>query len=196
MTAVHGYWAAPFQYAAELSHTLAQKVHARSVMQTSESREKVYEILKDFSTAMFVTVGPGGRPEARPMHVAKVEESGNICFFTGKRGTVASEVWHEAEVLLAFQNEKSSYLSLRGMARVVEDRARITELWKEPYRVWFPGGPEDPDIALVMVDPIDAEYWDNRGTNRLQYLFEAAKAYVKGERPEVSELEQHGKTTL
>ena len=162
----------------------------------TDTREKVYDILKGFSTAMFVTVGPGGRPEARPMQVARVEDSGEIWFFTGRGGTVATEIEEEAVVLLSFQKDNSAYLSLRGKARNVLDRNRIAEFWKEPYRVWFPGGPGDPNIELVAVDPIDAEYWDNRGSNKLEYLFEAAKAYVKGEKPDVEEPDHHAKTSL
>jgi general stress protein 26 len=80
----------------------------------TDTREKVYDILKGFSTAMFVTVGPGGRPEARPMQVARVEDSGEIWFFTGRGGTVATEIKEEAVVLLSFQKDNSAYLSLRG----------------------------------------------------------------------------------
>jgi general stress protein 26 len=162
----------------------------------TDTREKVYDILKSFSTAMVVSVGPGGRPEARPMQVAKVEDSGEIWFFTGRGGALATEIEEEAVVLLSFQKDNSSYLSLRGKARNVLDRTRISEFWKEPYRVWFPGGPSDPNIELVAVDPIDAEYWDNRGSNKLEYLFKAAKAYVKGEKPDVEDPDHHAKTSL
>jgi hypothetical protein len=43
---------------------------------------------------------------------------------------------------------------------------------------------------------MDAEYWDNRGMNKLEYLFEAARAYVKGEKPHVAEVDQHAKAIL
>ncbi len=163
----------------------------------SDVRAKVYDILKSFSTAMFVTSGPSGRPEARPMHVAHVEdEEGDVWFFAGKGATLVEEIKAKATILLAFQDQNSAYLSLRGKARLVEDPKRIQELWKEPYRVWFPGGAEDPDIALVAVKPIDAEYWDNRGANKLAYMFESAKAYIKGEKPDVGDIDQHAKTNL
>jgi general stress protein 26 len=163
----------------------------------NEVTAKVYDILKSFSTAMFVTMGPTGRPEARPMHVARVEdEAGDVWFFTSKGATLVDEITQDMTVLLTFQNENSAYLSLRGKARLVEDRNRIKEMWKELYRVWFPGGTEDPDIALVAVSPIDAEYWDNRGMNKLEYMFESAKAYLKGEKPDVRDMEQHAKTNL
>ena len=165
-------------------------------MDKKEPRARVQDILKSFSTAMFVTIGPGGRLESRPMHVAKVEDNGEVWFFTGRGGTLTEEIQEGAMVLLAFQNENSAYLSLRGKAKVVEDAARIKEYWKEPYRVWFPDGPGDSDIALVEVKPLDAEYWDQRGTNKLEYMFEAAKAYLHGERPKIFDPDEHGKTSL
>jgi general stress protein 26 len=171
--------------------------------QITDQRAKVYDILKGFSTAMFVTFSIDGRTAARPMHVARLEENtGEIWFFTGRGGSFLGELKKEDElkrepvVLLAFQNDSSAYLSVRGRARIEHDKARAKELWKEPYKVWFPRGPEDPDIALVAVEMLDAEYWDNRGLNRLEYLFEAAKAFVKGQKPEVIDADQHAKAIL
>lgn len=161
-----------------------------------DTKAKVYEIVKSFSTAMMVTTGPGKNPESRPMHIAKAEEDGPIWFFTGQSSRVVQEIAQDSAVLLIFQNENSAYLSLRGKARIVKDRARTMELWKDLYKVWFPGGVDDPDLALLAVDPVNAEYWDNRGMNKLEYLFESAKAYVKGEQPEVSDADQHAKVKL
>jgi general stress protein 26 len=133
--------------------------------QPVDERSKVYEILHGFSTAMFVTIASDGRPGARPMHLARIEEeAAKICFFTGQSGTLMEELQKD--------------------------------LWKAPFKVWFPGGPEDPEVALVAVQLMDAEYWDNRGMNKLDYLFEAAKAYVKGQKPEVPGVDQHAKTAL
>jgi general stress protein 26 len=164
--------------------------------QPIDERTKVYEILNGFSTAMFVTLGSEGRPGARPMHVARIEQNtSTIWFFTNQSSALMDELEKEPVVLLTFQNDSSAYASVRGHAFVEHDKARIQDLWKAPYKVWFPKGPEDPDIALLAVQLLDAEYWDNRGMNKLEYLFEAAKAYVKGHKPEAIE-EQHAKTAL
>ena len=131
------------------------------------------------------------------MHVARVDEDlSNIWFLTSKGGNLVDEVNQKSTVLLVFQDDRSAFLSLRGKARLVEDRPKIHELWKEPYKVWFPRGADDPDIALIGVDPIDAEYWDNRGSNKIEYLFETAKAYIKGERPNTADRDMHAKTSL
>ncbi|HWE53531.1 MAG TPA: pyridoxamine 5'-phosphate oxidase family protein [Bryobacteraceae bacterium] len=161
-----------------------------------DPKSRVYDIVQNFSTAMLVTTGPAGRPEARPMQIAKVEEGGDVWFFTGKSGRVVEETGQDPTVLLVFQDERSTYVSLRGRARVVQDRARVKDLWKEAYQVWFPKGVDDPDLALLAVDPVSAEYWDSRGTNKLEYLFEAAKAYVKGERPRTGDPDKHANVTM
>jgi general stress protein 26 len=163
---------------------------------TKDPRPKVYEILKSFSTAMFVTIGPDGLPVARPMHIAQIEGTGDICFFTGVDGTLHDQVSEERRVLLVFQKDNSAFLSLRGDARIEKDRARVKELWKEMYKVWFLGGPEDSDVALIVVNPVEAEYWDNRGTNKVKYLFDAVTAYVTGETPERVDTDLHAKTEL
>ena len=161
-----------------------------------DPQAKVYDILKNFSTAMMVTTGPGKRPEARPMHIAKLDEGGDLWFLTSQSGRIVAEIGDEPLVLLVFQDERNSYLSVRARARVVQDHGRVKEIWKEPFKVWFPGGVEDPEIALLAVTPVSAEYWDNSGLNKLSYLFEAAKAYIKGEKPAVGEPDLHAKVSL
>ena len=180
------------------NHMVAMNVlPTEGMKETTGSRKKVYEILKDFSTAMLVTICPDGGPGARPMHIARVDEgSGNVWFLTSKGGNLAKELKANGSVLLVFEKENAVYLSLKGDARVTEDRKMIQDLWKEPYKVWFPKGVEDPDIAAIGVSATAAEYWDNQGVNKLQYLFETAKAYVKGERAHVDDADQHAKTTL
>jgi len=161
-----------------------------------DTRARVYDIVKGFSTTMLVSCGHGKRAGSRPMQIAKVEEGGDVWFFTSRSGGVAEEIARDPAVLLVFQDERTAYLSLRGRGRIVEDRALMKELWKEPFRVWFPQGIDDSDLALLAVEPVTAEYWDSRGRNRLEYLFEAAKAYVEGTRPEVDSPEQHAKVTM
>src|SRR5579883_2203073 len=147
--------------------------------ETIEPRTKVYDILKDFSTAMMVTAGTDGRPESRPMHIAAVEPvAGYVWFLAGRGGAMVREIEAQPEVLLVLQNDHAAYLSVRGKANRVEDPARVRSLWKDMYKVWFPAGPDDPEIVLIAVHPTEAEYWDNRGSNKIEYMFEAAKAYI------------------
>ncbi|MBC7610796.1 MAG: hypothetical protein H7228_14695 [Polaromonas sp.] len=50
-------------------------------------------------------------------------------------------------------------------------------------------------MCLIHFFPEDGEYWNNAGAHGLKYAFEAVKAYVKGETPNMDE-EQHAKVAL
>ena len=93
---------------------------------------------------------------------------------------------------LICQKNHSIYLAISGHASLVVSRTKINEVWQEPYKVWFPEGKTDPNLALISVDLVEAEYWDNAGAEKVKYLFESAKAYLTGTTPKVVEGDQHG----
>ncbi len=154
--------------------------------------EKVRDLLRGFSTAMLVTHAPNGEVRARPMALASVTDACWAYFFTGEDTAKLHEIERNSDVHLICQNDHSSYLSIAGKATVLHEKERIKELWKESYRIWFPQGVDDPNIVLIWFRPMRAEYWDQTGTNTLTYMWEAVKAYVSGDRPDVDNPEQHG----
>jgi general stress protein 26 len=164
----------------------------------TDSKDKVREILGDFSTAMLVTHSEeaGSFSHARPMEVASVDENCDVWFFTGRDSPKLDEIKHDKRVLLTFQRDHKLYLTLSGEAEIVYDRSRISELWKEPFKVWFPGGVDDPSLTLVRVRAKQAEYWDNSGLEGVRYLFSAVKAYVTGKTPEIKEGSVHGEAAF
>ena len=46
----------------------------------------------------------------------------------------------------------SSWVSLSGTAAVVDDRAKLAELWNTFTDAWMEGGPENPNNVLIKVD--------------------------------------------
>jgi general stress protein 26 len=160
-----------------------------------EPRRKLVALLKRFDTAMLVT-RHRDLLETRPMQIAQVEDDGRVWFLTDDRSRKADEIAADADVLVVCQQERSSYVAVQGIARLHADKDKVRELWKEPYRAWFPEGTADPHLTLIAVEPRVAEYWDNAGVQKLKYLFEAARAYASGDRPKVQEGEQHGRMDL
>jgi hypothetical protein len=53
------------------------------------------------------------------------------------------------------------------------------------WKVWFPGGKDDPNLLLLRVDGKEGEYWDNSGLSGVKYVLEAGKALLTGSRPNV-----------
>ncbi len=161
-----------------------------------ENRRHFVELLKQFETAMLVTHSAGDQIRARPMAVADIEEDGTVWFISGEDSGKVREIADDEQVSVVCQNDRKAYLSLSARARVTRDRAKIDEVWQESFQVWFPGGQEDPNIALIVARPEQGEYWDHQGFQKIEYLFSAAKAYATGTTPEIEEGEQHGKVTF
>jgi general stress protein 26 len=86
-----------------------------------------------------------------------------------------------------------TYVSVSGTAAMLEDSAKKRQLWSKAAEAWFPGGPADPDLALVQVQIIHANYWDVKESKLVQ-LFAKAKAVVTGKRP--AELGEHAEVRM
>lgn len=155
-------------------------------MTPSEQKKHLYDLLKGFSTAMLASRTPDNALHARPMAVAELKPDAHAYFVTDGRSPKAPEIEAHPEVLVTFQSS-SEFATLYGPASVVRDRALIERLWSEAWRVWFPGGKDDPNLILISVVPKSGEYWDNSGTEGIKYLFEGLKAYFKGERPNLDD---------
>lgn len=159
------------------------------------SLEKTFELLKEFSTAMLVTHSGTGELRARPMALAKVDPSCVMWFVTSQESAKAHEIESDTRVMVICQKSDSCHLSLNGSAQIVKDRSLLDGLWNETFRLWFPEGTDDPHIALIRVDPSDAEYWDNRGGKKVRFAVQAAKAYLTGN-PLEPDSEQHDRMSL
>lgn len=157
---------------------------------------RLRDLLNGFSTAMLVTHHGTSGLNARPMAIAEVEDSCVLWFITARDSGKVHEIQDDMNVAVICQKEHSVYLAISGTAVVRQDRAHIDRVWKESFKVWFPKGKEDPEIALIRVSPYDAEYWDNSGFQKFHYLVKAAGAYLTGTRPEIEEGKEHGRVKL
>lgn len=131
------------------------------------------------------------------MEVARVDENGDLWFFTGDDTAKVREIESDPRVQVICQNGRASFVALGGRATLIRhDRALIRELWKPSFKVWFPGGVEDPNIVLIRVTGERGEYWDHTGVKGLKYICQSIKAVVQGTSPEIKEGEEHGRVNF
>jgi hypothetical protein len=52
--------------------------------------------------------------------------------------------------------------------------------------VWWPGGPDDPNVRVIVLTPSLAELWDGPSSSMVA-AFEMAKAKLTGEKPDLGE---------
>jgi general stress protein 26 len=105
------------------------------------------------------------------------------------------EISANKNATLTFQSS-NKFTSIRGELAVMHDRKLMVEqMWKEAWKVWFPGGKSDPNIALLKFSALEGEFWDNAGMHGLKYVYQAAKAYMTGETLMMDDA-QHAKIRL
>jgi general stress protein 26 len=159
--------------------------------------EKVRELLAVFDSAMLVTRTAAGELRSRPMAVADLDAGGVLWFVTERYSGKIEEIARDGHVNVAMQS-RMKFVSISGAATAVDDPRKVAELWNESWRVWFPGGKDDPSLILIKVQGDQGEYWDNSGTSGIRYLIEAGKAYLSGEKPRDVERDPkvHGKVGM
>lgn len=147
----------------------------------AETARKLSSLIKDIGVAMLTTVAPDGSLRSRPMATQGGIEHGELWFFTADDSGKVAEIESEHEVNLAYAEPKEQrYVSISGRAALVRDAERARRMWSPEVKAWFPGGPEDPRLALLRVRVHAAEYWDAPG-GRMASLYALAKAKLTGQ---------------
>ncbi len=164
--------------------------------ETTHDRDKLWGLIKDIKFAMFTTLhNVNGHLHSRPMTTqnARLDEDSSVWFFMSRKSEPVADIAAKPTVNISYADPgKDSYVSVAGTASVVEDMGKKQQLWSKETEAWFPGGVDDPDLALVQVRISHADYWDVKDSKVVQ-LFKMAKAAVTGTPPDMSE---HGKVRM
>ncbi len=127
-----------------------------------EAVETVVGLMRDMRTVMVTTSTADGSLTSRPMTVQEVTDTGDVWIIASSSGAMVDEMRAHPEVNLAFTSS-NDFVSLSGRAEVGQDVDKARELWNRPTDAWFEDGPEDPDMATVLVHGDSAQYWDGPG---------------------------------
>jgi general stress protein 26 len=160
------------------------------------SHETLWKLIKDIRFGMLVHRTASGMLHAHPLTTQNrgIDEGADLYFFISKSSELHERLLADGEVNVSYADPgDDSYVSLSGQARFLDEPARKEALWSSMAKAWFPGGPTDPDLALLAVRIRHAEYWDVKESKMVQ-LFKMAKAAVTGEPPR--QLGEHKELTL
>ncbi len=145
-----------------------------------EAVKKIRELLEGIDFCMLTTID-GGHLRSRPMSTQQADFDGDIWFFTSDDTHKIDEIAKDDRVCAAYARpESDTYVSVSGRAEIVNDRAKIEELWNPILKAWFPEGLDDPHLCLLKVSAEQAEYWDSP-SGKLVQLFGFVKALATGE---------------
>ncbi|MEE6296820.1 pyridoxamine 5'-phosphate oxidase family protein [Georgenia wangjunii] len=151
-------------------------------MTDTDGRAKVSELITGIHVAMVTTTSVEGGLRSRPLAPQQVEFDGDVYFIVERHSSVVSDVTASPAVNVAYV-DGSTWVSVSGTARVVDDEAKLAELWDTFTDAWLTGGPDDPGNVLLHVSAESAEYWDSPGAKVTQ-VANLVKAKVTGKRLE------------
>lgn len=170
---------------------------------TEKKIDELYELIGDMEIALMTTRRGDGRLVTRPMATQRRIPEADLWFVTNIATDKIDELQHDANVNLGYYNQKTrEWVSVSGTAAVSQDRAKIRELYADDWKMWFEneggshdGGPDDPRIALILVDANAVTYMKAKHS-RPGTLFELAKGMVTGEKPDIGRTEKLSKQDL
>ncbi|HEV2834259.1 MAG TPA: pyridoxamine 5'-phosphate oxidase family protein [Pyrinomonadaceae bacterium] len=150
--------------------------------------DKLREMIEDIDFCMLTTIDEQGDPHSRPMSSnGDIDSNGDLWFFTGASSHKVSEVAKSPKVNVSFADpDNQRYVSVTGVAQLVRDRKKIDELWRPEFKMWFPQGKEDPDVALLRVNLEKGEYWDSPSST-IGYALSFVSSLVTGKQPDMGE---------
>jgi general stress protein 26 len=159
------------------------------------SKEKLYGLIEEIETAMFTTHRADGRLVSRPMATQKQSAGADLWFVTSRDSEKLIEIGDDPQVNLAYYKDRTrEWVSISGLARIVDDREKVRELYQPDWRAWFgdaggpnDGTPDDPRMVLIGVDIEMAMYLELNKPQAV-VLFEVVKGMITGKQPDIGEV--------
>ena len=144
-----------------------------------ETIKAMADVIKDVKIALLTVTTEDGHLQAHPMTTRQAEFDGDVWFLAGRDTKQVQCMAARPQVNVSYADHaKGAYVSISGAAQLVEDRAKLEELWNDAYQAYFPGGIDDPSVQLVKIEAQGGEYWGSDG--KLKNMFAQARAAVTG----------------
>lgn len=159
---------------------------------TAKKIEELYELIDKMEIALLTTRRPDGMLVTRPMATQKPDPIADLWFVTDIESEKVDELQFDHNVNLGYYDPDSrEWVSVSGTMTISQDRAKIRELHQSDWKMWFgdeggarDGGPDDPRLALLLVEARSVHYMKSLYTKPM-VLFELMRAKVTGETPEL-----------
>lgn len=152
---------------------------------TADDVAELAERIKGIRFAMVTLPDPVGDLHGRPLTVQDVDFDGTLWFLVSRSAEWTSGIGSGTAANAAFHGSDEQWVSVSGSVQLVDDTARVAEMWNPLYQAWFEG-PDDPDAVLLRFDAQSADYWDP-DANRIVRLARMVKAAVTGDGDDMGE---------
>ena len=140
---------------------LARVVKENEMPTPQELEGKFWKSLQSDMTMM---LGLDGVEDGhvRPMTAQFEGNKSPIWFFAAKDNVLVQSLGKGHRAIATFASKGHDlFASVRGNLSMNNDRAVIDRLWSKDVAAWYPGGKDDPNMALIRFDAETAEIWES-----------------------------------
>ena len=163
-------------------------------MTATPAAEQLRALIEDIEIAMLTTRRADGHLVSRPMATQERTGGCDLWFVTNVESDKLDELLADPHVNVSYYKDRTrEWVSVSGTALVSQDRNLVHELYEPDWRAWFgdeggerDGGPDDPRLALIMVEAHSVTYLKVDKPQPV-VLFEVVKGMVTGSVPDVGE---------
>ncbi|RLV49651.1 pyridoxamine 5'-phosphate oxidase [Nocardioides mangrovicus] len=152
-------------------------------MSEENAHDTVIDLMRQAHVAMLTHVDATGSLVSHPMATQDVDYDGTLRFIARRSSDKVQDLLDHPAVNVSYAGS-GSWLSVAGTAKIVNDEAKLAELWDTFTDAWLEGGPEDPENVLIEVEPGTAEYWSAPGGSKVTQLVNLVRTRLSGERAE------------
>jgi general stress protein 26 len=123
--------------------------------------ELLSDLVNSVSVALITTVDATGIMHTRQLPNTNSECCDDLWFLSSQDTPLIDEVRRNPKVLITYAHRATgTYLVVNGEAFVRNDPVRARHLWHPTLASWLPGGPDDPQLALLHVSVKSVEIWE------------------------------------
>jgi len=99
-----------------------------------------------------ITLDSSGRPQARTLDPFPPDENMVVWLGTNPRSRKVAAIRRNPRVnLYYFDREEQAYVTISGVARLVNDEKEKAKRWKDEWKEFYPN--RDKDYLLIVVQP-------------------------------------------
>lgn len=122
--------------------------------------KKLGDLIKHVKVAMLTTRTTDEKLHSAPLLTPELTFDGELWFLISKSSQKTTDIRSDRRVNISYASSMGKYVSISGIAELMDDSDMVRELWNKSYQEWFPQGVTDPNIQLLKVHIEAAEYWD------------------------------------
>ena len=131
---------------------------------THETQAQLWDELDSGRICMLWVPETDQHPQ--PMTMFADRDSGAIWFITASDTDLAGALGAARPTRMTFNAKSRDYqCSIVGRLSIVQDDAKLDDLWNVAVAAWFEGGRDDPKVRLLRFDPKEAAIWASDGNS-------------------------------